>query len=195
MMKVPHLIASMIDFYYRNRNSHKIFKRKVRFNAFCLDEEEKFTYMKNHIVETIKDRKYGYIRDNDLLLTSELGNLQDAIAEAKESYKIVAPIIYQHIREARVDSENDPDVEEHIGAYYDDIENLIDLKNIHIKLFGEHNECSICLEGTIGKTICNHNLCQKCYCKLQTKKCPMCRTLLCDENEIYESVTTQFFIN
>ena len=124
MMKVPHLIASMIDFYYRNRNSHKIFKRKVRFNAFCLDEEEKFTYMKNHIVETIKDRKYGYIRDNDLLLTSELGNLQDAIAEAKESYKIVAPIIYQHIREARVDSENDPDVEEHIGAYYDDIENL-----------------------------------------------------------------------
>ena len=79
--------------------------------------------------------------------------------------------------------------------HYDDIENLIDLKNIHIKLFGEHNECSLCLEGTIGKTICNHNLCQKCYCKLQTKKCPMCRTLLCDENEIYESVTTQFFIN
>lgn len=79
--------------------------------------------------------------------------------------------------------------------HYDDIENLVHLKNVHIKLFGEKIECSVCMEETIGKTICKHNLCQKCYCALQIKKCPICRKVLYDENELYEGVTAQFFIN
>jgi len=77
----------------------------------------------------------------------------------------------------------------------DDIDTLVHLKNVHIKLFGEKNECSVCMEETIGKTICKHNLCQKCYCGLQIKKCPMCRKILYDENEFYDGITTQFFIN
>jgi len=76
----------------------------------------------------------------------------------------------------------------------DDIENLVELKNVHVRLFGEKNECPICMEETIGKTICKHSLCQQCYIGLQTKKCPICRKILYNENEVYETIT-RFIIN
>ena len=78
----------------------------------------------------------------------------------------------------------------------DDIGYLEELKEVHIRLFGENKECSVCTEQTIGKTSCGHDLCQKCYCCIKNKKCPICRKLLYNENEaIYQEITTQFFIN
>ena len=78
----------------------------------------------------------------------------------------------------------------------DDIAYLEELKEVHTRLFGEDKECSVCTEKTIGKTECGHNLCQKCYCCIKNKKCPICRKLLYNQNdEFYEEITTQFFIN
>ena len=66
--------------------------------------------------------------------------------------------------------------------HVDDIQNLLEIKDAILQLFGENVECSVCLEKTITKTICNHGLCQICYSNLVIKSCPMCRqTLLTDE--------------
>lgn len=64
----------------------------------------------------------------------------------------------------------------------DNIETLLKIKYSFIRLYGEINECSVCLENTVTKTICGHSLCQKCYSQLQEKKCPTCRSELIDEN-------------
>ena len=75
--------------------------------------------------------------------------------------------------------------------YKDDIEKLLKIKYSFIRLYGEVNECSVCLENTITKTVCGHSLCQKCYSQIQEKICPICRSELIDENifsydDIYE---------
>jgi len=36
-------------------------------------------------------------------------------------------------------------------------------------------ECPVCLEKTINKTICGHYLCNKCTAKLDKKECPQCK--------------------
>jgi len=75
----------------------------------------------------------------------------------------------------------------------DDIEKLLEIKNSFIRLYGEINECSVCLESTITSTICNHYLCQKCYSQLNDKVCPSCRTELIDENTFgYEDINIDF---
>ena len=66
--------------------------------------------------------------------------------------------------------------------HIDDIPNILEIKDAILQLFGDSIECSVCLEKTITKTICNHGLCQICYSNLITKSCPMCRqVLLTDE--------------
>jgi hypothetical protein len=65
--------------------------------------------------------------------------------------------------------------------YKDDIDTLLKIKYSFIRLYGELNECSVCLENTITSTICGHPLCQKCYSQLQDKVCPSCRNELIDE--------------
>ena len=73
--------------------------------------------------------------------------------------------------------------------YKDDIENLLNIKNSFIRLYGEINECSVCLENTTTFTICNHYLCQKCFSQLNDKVCPTCRADLLDENTYgYEDI-------
>lgn len=37
------------------------------------------------------------------------------------------------------------------------------------------NECAVCLDETLSKTICGHHLCRGCFQKLKRSKCPMCR--------------------
>lgn len=64
----------------------------------------------------------------------------------------------------------------------DDIENLLEIKGSIIKLFGENIDCCVCLEKTITKTICDHGLCQSCYSNLVTKSCPLCRSILLNED-------------
>ena len=41
--------------------------------------------------------------------------------------------------------------------------------------YDEDLECSVCLEKTVSSTTCNHKLCKKCFTKLVTKVCPICR--------------------
>jgi len=66
----------------------------------------------------------------------------------------------------------------------DDIDNIVNLKLSFIRLFGNKNiECSVCYEKTITKTACNHYLCQKCFCSLIEKICPLCRENLIDEDD------------
>lgn len=65
----------------------------------------------------------------------------------------------------------------------EDLEKMIQIRKRSIRLFGEHKECSVCLEQTIGETKCGHPLCQKCYSSLNEKKCPLCRTYLKDDDD------------
>lgn len=64
-----------------------------------------------------------------------------------------------------------------------DIPSLIELSLAHINLFGENTDCSVCMEQTTTKTICNHELCRKCYCSLENKICPICRRSLIDDDD------------
>ena len=66
-----------------------------------------------------------------------------------------------------------------INLYHNvDIENMLKIRNRSIRLYGNHNECCVCLENTIVKTDCKHFLCQKCFSKLsEPKTCPMCRNV------------------
>jgi len=57
----------------------------------------------------------------------------------------------------------------------EDIEDLVNVKEIYIKLYGNDKECCVCGEKTQDKTVCNHTICQKCYTKLEKKICPICR--------------------
>lgn len=71
----------------------------------------------------------------------------------------------------------------------EDIANLVDIRMCHVRLYGETNECCICLEKTITHTVCNHFICQRCYCKLDNKVCPLCRKVLwSDDNEDYNDI-------
>jgi len=75
----------------------------------------------------------------------------------------------------------------------DDIKKLLEIKNSFVRLYGEINECSVCLDPTITSTICNHYLCQKCYSQLNNKVCPSCRAELIDENTFgYEDINIDF---
>lgn len=57
----------------------------------------------------------------------------------------------------------------------DDIPNLVNIRQTYIRVFGEENTCSVCMEQTITKTICGHYICQECFCLLDKKICPLCR--------------------
>ena len=71
----------------------------------------------------------------------------------------------------------------------DDVNELLEIFKAYNRLFGEKIECSVCMEQTITKTVCNHIICQKCYVKLEKKICPMCRKVFNHgeeyQNEIY----------
>jgi hypothetical protein len=63
----------------------------------------------------------------------------------------------------------------------DDIPELLKIAKAHINLFGEKINCCVCMEQTITKTTCGHQLCQKCFCSLSKKICPLCRKVLINE--------------
>ena len=63
----------------------------------------------------------------------------------------------------------------------DDIPELLKIANSHTNLFGEKINCCVCMEQTITKTTCGHQLCQKCFCSLPKKICPLCRKVLSSE--------------
>lgn len=63
----------------------------------------------------------------------------------------------------------------------------------NIKLFGKNEECCICYDQTVNKTICDHSLCLRCLNKIpnNNKKCPLCRTFLTIEDDMdYNDVRT-----
>lgn len=69
--------------------------------------------------------------------------------------------------------------------YYEDIDDLVEIKNRRNRLFGDSdNECCVCLDPTINKTLCEHFLCIVCSTKLLVKACPICR------KSLYESTSS-----
>ena len=75
----------------------------------------------------------------------------------------------------------------------DDIELMKTIRLRSIRLFGNpDSECCVCIEKCITKTECGHILCNKCFSKLPTKTCPMCRTTIDNEEQNYSNVS--FFI-
>ena len=60
----------------------------------------------------------------------------------------------------------------------DDLDILIEIRKRNIRLFNNEENCCVCIEQTITKTICKHALCQACYSSLVTKTCPICREYL-----------------
>ena len=78
-------------------------------------------------------------------------------------------------------------------SHIDDIDDLIHIQELHLSLLSEIEECSVCLEPTITKTICKHVICQKCYSSLSKKICPICRKVIFNEIEDIEYI--QFLIS
>ena len=60
----------------------------------------------------------------------------------------------------------------------DDVNELAKISENHLKLFGNDEKCSVCMELTIYKTKCKHNICLKCFGTLEKKICPICRKVL-----------------
>lgn len=58
-----------------------------------------------------------------------------------------------------------------------DFNNIKNIKEREIRLFGnkENMECSVCLNATTIKSICNHYLCRRCFSKIENNNCPLCR--------------------
>ena len=77
------------------------------------------------------------------------------------------------------------------NIYHDtDIEIFAEIKSAHIRLFGEFQQCSVCMENTTCMTKCKHMLCQKCACSLEKKICPICRRTITTE----DNMEVQFYI-
>jgi hypothetical protein len=75
----------------------------------------------------------------------------------------------------------------------DDIELMKTIRLRSIRLFGNpDSECCVCIEKCITKTDCSHILCNKCFSKLSTKICPMCRSNLDNEEQNYSNLS--FFV-
>jgi len=66
----------------------------------------------------------------------------------------------------------------------EDIQKFAAIKSAHIRLFGEFEQCSVCLENTTSMTECKHMLCQKCACSLVKKICPICRRSIDNEDDL-----------
>ncbi len=63
----------------------------------------------------------------------------------------------------------------------DEIKTISNIRYRRLRLFSCPDDdltCCCCLEQTVALTPCKHNLCYKCYVKLETKLCPICRTSL-----------------
>ena len=48
----------------------------------------------------------------------------------------------------------------------------------HPNIEMDYSDCSVCFETTYSKTKCDHYLCGRCYQKLKTNRCPICRDCL-----------------
>ena len=130
-------IASMIQFYSRHHyldSRIQITRKKLNAKVGKVDfirsnlYEDELSWKKCRVIQNIRDRSCGYIKDNEILLTSEIQNLYHAIADAEEKYNITRPIIYQEIREISKDYEkyNEEQVDYEISLHH---ERLQDLKN------------------------------------------------------------------
>jgi hypothetical protein len=75
----------------------------------------------------------------------------------------------------------------------DDIEPMKNIRLRIIRLFGnQDSECCVCGENSITTTECNHILCNKCFSKLPSKTCPMCRSNLDNEEQNFNNLS--FFV-
>ena len=72
----------------------------------------------------------------------------------------------------------------------EDIERFVEIKSAHIRLFGNFEQCSVCMENTTSMTKCKHMLCQKCACSLSKKLCPICRRPITTD----DNMEVQFYI-
>lgn len=45
----------------------------------------------------------------------------------------------------------------------------------HANIVMEYDECCVCYEYTIRKTVCNHTLCTYCVQRIKSLRCPACR--------------------
>lgn len=78
-------------------------------------------------------------------------------------------------------------------SHIDEIDDLAHIQELHLNLLSEIEECSVCLDPTITKTVCKHVICQSCYCNLAKKICPICRKVIFNDIEDIEYI--QFMIS
>jgi|LauGreDrversion4_2_1035121.scaffolds.fasta_scaffold59687_2 hypothetical protein len=57
--------------------------------------------------------------------------------------------------------------------YYSDKKEMPMFHHPNIEM--DYTECCVCFELTISKTTCFHPLCLRCYSKIKTNHCPLCR--------------------
>ncbi len=78
-------------------------------------------------------------------------------------------------------------------CHEDDLDKLEAISKVHLNLFGNVLECSVCMENCIDKTSCNHPICLKCYAHLEKKICPICRKIL--KSDQFETYIQLFLTN
>jgi hypothetical protein len=113
--------------------------------------------------------------DNKLQLLSKIININDEDELSNDIYNL---LFYSHI----IYNQFSYDPLLKYIYHRDEIQSIHDIKLSYINLFDNISECCVCMEPTNIKTMCKHTICQKCFCNLKPKKCPICRNRLHSES-------------
>jgi hypothetical protein len=145
-----------------------IMKTSVR----CSSGEEITTYVTNVTTRSYSDKVW---RSKFSIFYHRYSTFEECFDSA---YNIFGPIRYSKITDRLYDCADKMKREEN----YKEAEFFL----LHKKL----DECCVCFDSNIVKTICGHNLCRLCACKLSDRfSCPICRTKLgcnCSDCDTYD---------
>ena len=156
------LYTSKQILYLNNRESHKL---RIGLNVHMLGK--------------------NYVNEDYMLYTIYYSNCSSSMEEFKNYIANILFFVSIICKEFKYSS-----LLKYL-CHEDEKDKLESISKVHINLFGETLECSVCMDNCIEKTICNHPICLKCYAKLEKKTCPICRKLL--KSETLESYV-QFFL-
>lgn len=71
----------------------------------------------------------------------------------------------------------------HRVYHMDDLSKLLNYTALTMKHFKvDQEECSVCYEYCVNKTMCNHSLCLRCISKLVKPECPMCKRYFLEDD-------------
>jgi hypothetical protein len=131
---IAYMIASMIQFYYRNQNVIPICKRQVRRPRRPVTFVDHFRstplcYQKYLVIDNIHNRTHDRINEKEILLPCELNNVEETIALAREHHQEEQKRISEKIKKLTENWSTMPlaereDVDDTIDSYYEYLRDL-----------------------------------------------------------------------